>query len=640
VAAGDRVLLVHNKWDGEKDGFAWAEVESLSPEKNPAGKAVTRVIFTAAAALAGAPLAADYKLLRPRLSFRPWQYVANGVAVIDPKGRVAHLETVVRDIHPGDLVLFDVPPQTTRFRPRVGISTEDLVNVRVYLIDLPETSLARVTSNVDVVWYANGVDGNPTIPPNPTTVPPVPVAHSQLSLAQELTGGVWDAPLFLATITVRTGWQPIGPLLPAPVSAFEVKPGTLKTTAGPGFPQAFSGTLVLEGRDGAGALVKATATADGATVAEVVQSPGSLTAPVRAWTGVAPVSRGKTVARELLGFGDATPGQEFVLKNAPLTYLPIPDPSTGRDFTSTLKVWVQDVRWTEVTTFYGRPPGAQVFAAFAGEDGKTRVRFATRLPTGAAVVASYRFGAGATAPAAGALTSVVNPRSGVKGVRNPVRVGGGSDPEPADQVRRYAPQSVLTFGRAVSASDFEAIAARAPGVARAKAVWGFDPAALRGAVIVYVGDDEPAVTNARAAIAAAQDPHRPAAVVLAVPVPIRLTLTAVIDADRQPEPVQSAVRVALLDPDRGVFGTRRVRIGRAVFDSEIASACIAVPGVLAVKSLALTAAGSIPPVVVEPPVPPTGVPACGGHLRSPGEGRFFQLAASDLDVRLEVGRAL
>src|SRR5258708_33283145 len=38
--------------------------------------------------------------------------------------------------------------------------------------------------------------------------------------------------------------------------------------------------------------------------------------------GLLQVSRGKTIVNEVLGSGDATlAGQEFVLKNAPLTYL-------------------------------------------------------------------------------------------------------------------------------------------------------------------------------------------------------------------------------------------------------------------------------------------------------------------------------
>jgi hypothetical protein len=56
----------------------------------------------------------------------------------------------------------------------------------------------------------------------------------------------------------------------------------------------------------------------------------------------------------------------------------------------------------------------------------------------------------------------------LKAIRNPVCVGGGADPELPEQIRHYAPCSVLTFERAVSGDDHEAIASQTPGAARAK----------------------------------------------------------------------------------------------------------------------------------------------------------------------------
>ena len=87
-----------------------------------------------------------------------------------------------------------------------------------------------------------------------------------------------------------------------------------------------------------------------------------------------------------------------------------------------------------------------------------------RLPTGVNnVVATYRIGAGAASPPAGKLTVIAQSYPGLRSVLNPVAVGGGADPDPPDQIRRYAPRSVLTFGRAVSVFDYEALAAQAPG---------------------------------------------------------------------------------------------------------------------------------------------------------------------------------
>jgi uncharacterized phage protein gp47/JayE len=189
-------------------------------------------------------------------------------------------------------------------------------------------------------------------------------------------------------------------------------------------------------------------------------------------------------------------------------------------------------------------------------------------------------------PAAGTLTVLAQPLPGLRAVRNPVAVGGGSDPDSPAKIRTYAPQSVLTFGRAISADDYEAIAAQAPGVTRAKAVWAFDPLQQRGAMTVYVGDTPAAVVAAQTALASAIDPNRPPTVVPAVPTAVQLALTVVCDPAYLQVPVLAAVRTALTDDDAGLFGKNRLRIGANVFESEIARACTSIPGALAIEDVA------------------------------------------------------
>ena len=74
------------------------------------------------------------------------------------------------------------------------------------------------------------------------------------------------------------------------------------------------------------------------------------------------------------------------------------------------------------------------------------------------VVASYRYGSGADSPPVGSLTVVLQPQPGLRSIRNPVGVGGGSDPDPPSKISQLAPRSVLTFNRAVSVDDFQVIA--------------------------------------------------------------------------------------------------------------------------------------------------------------------------------------
>jgi hypothetical protein len=98
-------------------------------------------------------------------------------------------------------------------------------------------------------------------------------------------------------------------------------------------------------------------------------------------------------------------------------------------------------------------------------------------------------------------------------------------------MRQYAPLSVLTFGRAISGDDYEAIAASTPGVTRASAVWSFDPEAERTVVTVYVGDDQSARNAAQLALTSDADPNRPVSVLLQHPSRLTITLTLAVESE-------------------------------------------------------------------------------------------------------------
>jgi predicted phage baseplate assembly protein len=294
-----------------------------------------------------------------------------------------------------------------------------------------------------------------------------------------------------------------------------------------------------------------------------------------------PVSRGKTITNEVLGGGDASiAGQSFKLAKAPVTYL-----MSGSTIVSTIAIRVDGRPWLEVPSFLDQSPTAEVFVTREDEAGETHVDFGdgvngARLPTGTNnVVATYRVGAGAASPAAGKLTVIAKSFPGLKSVLNPVAVGGGADPDPPALIAKFAPRSVLTFGRAVSVFDYQALAAQAPGVTRARATWSWDDAEQRAVVAVHVGDDAAAFVSATEVLAAAGDPNRPVAVVLAG------------------------------DPANGLFAPTKLDIGETVFNSMIDQAVLAIEGVVAVSALTFSMGN---PPVVSP-----------GELHSPGEGNYF-----------------
>jgi predicted phage baseplate assembly protein len=283
---------------------------------------------------------------------------------------------------------------------------------------------------------------------------------------------------------------------------------------------------------------------------------------------------------------------------------------------------VDGIRWSEVASFYGQPSNAAVFVVSHRDDGSSEVRFGdgvngARLPTGGTVLATYRHGAGAASPPAGRLTTIRNPQPNLAAVHNPVPVSGGADAERPEDARRNAPATVLTFGRAISAEDYSAVAALAPGVLRARAYWTWDQSRQRTLIKVYVGDDEGATVAATNALAGAADPNRPLLVVAAAPINLAVSAVLLIDPRRTASDVTAAADAALSDPQRGLFSPANMAIGQTLYASEV-EAALQVDGVVSVRGLKVSAGeGDL-----------FGTEPVG--FANPGEGGFFSLSASSI----------
>jgi hypothetical protein len=627
IKPNDRLLLLKNGSLQENPipNYAWLTVQNIQPQTDPYGNAVTQVTFTQAVnRLETNPQATDYQLLKSGQSAHPWGYPTSSTQVITHQG--IDLASIARQISVGDPVLLDVS----------GLPSDAAVT----------TTLVTVKNYSEVVWYANGDGLSPppqSSPPNPSLIA-IPITHTHLDFNQSLSGA-WNNNASL--VTVRYAWTPVGqlvPILTAQDTVFRGGSGPLVTTTAATFP---SGALpvLLEDATGDGAQAFASVSSSDNTmltlnnVSSLPQQ--GLTSPMNVLFNLLSVSRGKTVANEVLGSGNAAlAGQDFTLQKAPVTYLQKAASVSGDNYSSTVQVWVNGVQWSEVRSFYGQAPDAQVFITHEDEQGMTHVVFGdgtngSRLPTGVNnVIATYRYGSGADVPAAGTLTVVLQPQPGLKSIRNPVAVGGGSDPDPPGKVRQLAPRSVLTFNRAVSLDDYEVIAAAAPGVKRAKAAFSFDAVAQRPGINIWVGDDAGAITAAQAAIAAAADPNRPVVIRQATQVQIALSLTVVRDSRRDEQTVKAAVHAALLDPDTGLFGVNIVGIGQAFYDSQIYATCLAVPGVKAVHSLQFSSAAAAS-IVSRPAV----LALCRDHRHDPGEGGYFFLPDDEQHLNLSSGVA-
>ena len=191
---------------------------------------------------------------------------------------------------------------------------------------------------------------------------------------------------------------------------------------------------------------------------------------------VAAASHGETQPLETLGHGDGAKAfQTFKLSRPDLTYLQTTGALEG---TAALEIRVNGELWKETPSFFGRSAGERLYTARQNDNGETYVAFGdgttgARLPSGAMnVSATYRTGLGLQGlMKAGQLSIPLERPVGMRSVVNPLAADGAADPETRDRAREAAPNSVKTFGRAVSLADFEAIATASGLAARAYVTW-------------------------------------------------------------------------------------------------------------------------------------------------------------------------
>jgi len=597
LSPGDELLAVGRTWTATEHYWAKLSVVSTATEPDPNGGKNTRVVLDAAQLsevqtwMTNAA-AADFRLLRAKQTAALWTQTSPAALAHDGDSTLGVLlSAVVRGIGSGDLVLLDAGSQGTA----VGLVTD-------------------ASEVFDAVAYPGAASVNPPSPPN------LPVAHTSLTMlspyAEWVTSNVTDP----KGVVVRFGLKDVGTLIGTPPTTLTALPATVIPPAGFTVPAGGVAAFV-EDPTGTGIPVNASTNGDGTlsiSAVDATPSTFTLTAPLRLLVDLVDVSRGKTVAAETLGTGDSSvAGQTFTLKQSPLTYL-----ASGADWVSTLQIAVDGIYWTEAATFYAQPPDATIFVVSQNPDTTSTVRFGdgtngARLPSSSTVVATYRYGAGTASPPAGRLTTILKPQPNLSSIHNPVAVWGGADAQQPDDIRQNAPESVLTFGRAISADDYETVAALAPGVTRASAWWTWDADHQRALVKVYVGDDAGAATSAQSALAGAEDPNRPVTVVQATAIPLTVSCTLVISPTRVTADVVAAATAALSDPDTGLFSPKLMGIGEQLYSSQLEAALL-VPGVEAVHGLTVTAAGS--EIFSSEPI----------GWSDPGECSFFTLDTSTL----------
>jgi predicted phage baseplate assembly protein len=189
-------------------------------------------------------------------------------------------------------------------------------------------------------------------------------------------------------------------------------------------------------------------------------------------TNTVAADQAQTTADEVLGGSNGRPNQVFTLANQPV-------------IDGTLQIEVDEgdgfAIWTPTEDFYSHGPDAQVYVLnrTTGE-----VRFGDGIygaipvgnplnPSGNVVARTYRWGGGSGGNvAAGKIKTMLTSVPGIdeNKVGNLFDASGGQDEERIEEAKVRAPRSLRSRSRAVTAEDFELLAAEAGNVKRAKAL--------------------------------------------------------------------------------------------------------------------------------------------------------------------------
>ena len=317
-------------------------------------------------------------------------------------------------------------------------------------------------------------------------------------------------------------------------------------------------------------------------------------ASVLIYANVVAATHGESV-KEIIGSGDANQAhQHFLLKQTPLTYTSAETPCGSE---SSLELFVNDVKWREEASLYGRKPRERVFMARRTDDGGTRLTFGdgrlgALLPTGQENIrAHYRTGIGLDGNVkAGQLKLLMTRPLGAKAVTNPVASSGAQDPEKLADARRNAPLQTLTLGRIVSLQDYEDFARSFSGIAKAHAVWVWTSEG-RGVFVTVAlpGGARPSAKDTtlgtlRKALHDFGNPLVPVFVVPGTITPFALGGEVVVRADRIPERVKSDIDTVL--HDYYTFEARQFSQNVAL--SEVVALIQNVPGVESVRLACLS----------------------------------------------------
>jgi len=196
--------------------------------------------------------------------------------------------------------------------------------------------------------------------------------------------------------------------------------------------------------------------------------------------------------------------------------------------------------------------------------------------------ATYHTGGGAVGNVpARAITVIRTAIPQLASVTNPLPAAGGADHETVDHAVRFGPLAYRSGQRAVTLSDYEALAMTAGGVARAKA-----HAVAWNQVDLYVAPEgdtcAPPPEDLKKRLQAFFEDRRMAGTLVRILDPLCVPIDIAIEVTPAPHFPPDGVRQAVENAVRDLLAYRNMDFGQSLFLSAIYGALKALPGVIAV----------------------------------------------------------
>ncbi len=301
-----------------------------------------------------------------------------------------------------------------------------------------------------------------------------------------------------------------------------------------------------------------------------------------------PLRQSRTIPDEVLGSSTGEPNQRFRLAQRPL----IPESLVVEvDEGAGWVAWERRESLLYYTDENGRVtfsgPGSRDYTAqFDAEDHAWVVTgdgtFGMRPPPGANNVrARYQVGGGAAGNvAAGTITDIKSTLPFLDSVTNPLPAAGGTDRESVEHAARFGPLAFRSGQRAVTLTDYVALAHQAGGVAKVRArARGWNQIDL---YVAPEGDTcRPVPEALKQRILAFFEERRMVGTVVSVLDPICVPVEVAVEVDVDPHFRADAVRTAVENAVRGVLAYASVDFGQTLYLSDVYAAVESVAGVLA-----------------------------------------------------------